>query len=323
MQRRELLTSAAAVGLALPFSQLTSAATAESLPIIDTHQHLWDLKKFQPPWLKDASDVISSTHATAEYLAATKGLNVKKAVYMEIDVAPADHTREAKHVIQLSQSDEHPTVAAVISGRPNQAGFEAYLKPLLGPGVIKGVRQVLHVPSAERGMCLQPTFVESMRMLGRYGLSFDLCMRPTELSDGAKLAKRCPDTRFIVDHCGNADPKAFVKEPAEEPWHDVKSWKKGIGQLAKRDNVICKISGVIARSIPNRDHAEQLAPIVNFCLDEFGADRVVFGSDWPVCKLGGSLRQWVTALRQIISERPEAEQRKLLYDNAQRIYSLS
>ncbi len=98
---------------------------------------------------------------------------------------------------------------------------------------------------------------------------------------------------------------------------------KDIAALASCDNVICKISGVIASAPQGISPAESLAPIVNHCLDEFGPDRVVFGGDWPVCLLGGTFREWVTALRTIISQRPQADQEKLWSGNARRHYSLT
>lgn len=300
------------------------AAEAEnSLPIIDTHQHLWDLSKFQPPWLDGAPEVLAKSYVTSDYLTATAGLNVVKAVYMEVDVAPQQQVEEAEHVIALSKSSDHPTVAAVISGRPNSEGFKAYITKFKDIPQIKGVRQVLHAPSAKQGLCLEKQFVSSMKLLGELGMSFDLCMRPTELADGAKLAKRCPDTRFIVDHCGNADPKAFMPASGEESTHEVDQWKRDLGKLAKQPNVICKISGIIARAPKGEWQSDILAPAINFCLDEFGADRVVFGGDWPVCLLGGSYKRWVTSLKEVISNRSETEQRKLLHDNAEVFYRLS
>jgi len=295
------------------------------LPIIDTHQHLWDLKMFKPPWLDGAPAVLASNHVTDDYLNATKGLNVVNAIYMEVDVHPRDQVREAKHVIALAKSEKHPTVAAVISGRPNQAGFADYLTPLLVGGYVKGVRQVLHVPTAKKGLCLERQFVGSMKFLGDNSLNYDLCMRPTELDDGARLAALCKDTTFVVDHCGNADPNAFIAEKDRNatPTHKVDPWKRSISKLAKLSNVACKISGIIARAPKPDWNPEQLAPIINFCLDEFGPDRVVFGGDWPVCKLGGSYKQWVNALRQVIAGRPVEEQKKLLHDNALRVYRLN
>jgi predicted TIM-barrel fold metal-dependent hydrolase len=154
-------------------------------------------------------------------------------------------------------------------------------------------------------------------------MRFDLCMRPEELADGAELAEKCPGTRFIVDHCGNADVKAWLPEKrrGKAPDHDANAWKKNMAALAARKNVICKISGIIAR-VPKEWSAEDLAPIVNHCLDSFGPDRVIFGSDWPVCLMGATYRQWVTSLKEIIASRPTAEQKKLLSENAIKFYGL-
>ena len=328
LSRRDFVKQSAALALtagtaAIPSWSLADKETPPNLlPIIDTHQHLWDLSKFQPPWLKDAPEILARSYVTKDFVAATAGLNVVKAVYMEVDVDPAQQVAEAEHVIELSRSGQHPTVAAVISGRPNSAGFAAYIKRFEGNPYIKGVRQVLHAPEAARGLCLEPQFVSSIRLLGELGLSFDLCMRPTELGDGAKLVDQCPDTRFIVDHCGNADPKAFLPVLDEQPWHEADAWRRDLAELAKRDNVICKVSGIVARVPKTSWTAEILAPIINHCLDTFGPERVVFGGDWPVCLLGATYRRWVESLKAVIHSRPEAEQRKLLHDNAERIYAL-
>ncbi|PHR91950.1 MAG: amidohydrolase [Blastopirellula sp.] len=327
INRRNFVKTVAGSTLAMIAPQtLTAKEKKMPLPIIDTHQHLWDLSKFTPPWLATAPDVISSTHVTQNYLEATKGLNVVKAVYMEIDVAPKQHVAEAQHVIALSKSEDHPTVAAVISGRPNSAGFAAYIEQFKESPYIKGVRQVMHVPTAPQGMCLEPQYVKSAQLLGELGMSMDLCMRPEELGDGAKLASLCKGTRFIVDHCGNADPKAFLpdsKRDGEAPWHSVDAWKRGIEDLAKQDNVVCKISGVIARVPKTGWKPEMLAPIVNHCLDSFGPDRVMFGGDWPVCKIGGSFAEWVNALKQIVGNRSIEAQKKLFHDNAEKFYGIA
>jgi predicted TIM-barrel fold metal-dependent hydrolase len=92
--------------------------------------------------------------------------------------------------------------------------------------------------------------------------------------------------------------------------------------LAHRSNVICKISGIVARATPGNWNAATLAPAINHCLDVFGPDRVIFGGDWPVCTLVASYQEWATALREIIAQRSESEQRKLLHDNAANFYGV-
>ena len=184
------------------------------------------------------------------------------------------------------------------------------------------MRQVLHVDSAPQGLCLDGQYVKSVQLLGSLGKSFDLCMRPTELADGAALADKAPDTRLIVDHCGNADPKAWLQDSDEEPWHEVDQWKRDIDLLATKENVICKISGIVVRAPKDNWGPETLAPIVNHCIAAFGPDRVIFGGDWPVCRIVASYKQWVDALKEVISERPYEEQLKLLHDNAERFYGV-
>jgi L-fuconolactonase len=154
-------------------------------------------------------------------------------------------------------------------------------------------------------------------------MSFDLCMRAGDLMNGAKLAALCPETRFVLDHCGNPDLKAFRAPRAGEdaPKHTAEAWKRSIDALAKQPNVIGKISGVIA-NLPEGGDASDLAPAINHCLDAFGPDRVVFGGDWPVCLLGAPLKRWIEMLSQIIATRPAADQQKLWSGNAIRHYAL-
>lgn len=295
------------------------------LPIIDTHQHLWDLSKFKLPWLAGAP-AIDHSYLQSDYAAATAGLNVVKAVYMEVDVEPTQQMAEARYIIEQCERDDTPTVGAVISGRPASADFAPYITQFKGSPYIKGVRQVLHGPSTPAGYCLQPTFVKNIQLLGELGMSFDLCLRAGELADAVKLVDQCPETRFVVDHCGNGNPTIIAGEaPAEsgERPHTRQQWLADIQALADRPNVICKISGIVASATPGQWSAATLAPTVNHCLNAFGPERVVFGGDWPVCTLVASYREWVTALQEIIADRSEAEQRKLLHDNAERFYGLA
>jgi len=298
--------------------------TAE-IPLIDCHQHLWDLTKFKLNWIKPGT-LLGKSYVMQNYLAAIEGTGIKQAVYMEVDVDPAQQQAEAEHLIDICKSGQAPTIGAVVSGRPAADGFAKYVTQFKGSPYIKGIRQVLHGGGTPAGYCLEENFIRGIKLLGELRLSFDLCLRPKELADGAKLAEKCPSTRFIVDHCGNADPKAFFK-PGDSrlkdvtPDHDAGAWRRDIEKLAAQKNTICKISGIVAR-VPKQWSADDLAPIINHCLNSFGPTRVIFGSDWPVCLNGAPLREWVAALKQIITSRPAGEQRQLLHENAKQFYSL-
>lgn len=331
-ERRQFLGQTAAAATAIlsaadfwPHNQAQAQTPVETdIAIIDCHQHLWDLEKLKLPWIKPGT-LLGRSYVMSDYYAAIEGTGIKNAIYMEVDVEESQKQTEAEHLIDICKSGAAPTIAAVVGGRPGAEGFAEYAKRFQGSPYVKGIRQVLH-GGTPAGYCLQDNYVRSIQLLGDLGLSFDLCLRPKELADGAALAEKCPNTRFILDHCGNADPEAFMK-PGDSRLADAKldhqadEWKRGVERVASAKNTICKISGIVAR-VPKQWSANDLAPIVNHCLDTFGPSRVVFGSDWPVCLNGAPLRDWVAALKQIIATRPATEQRQLLRENAVNFYRL-
>jgi predicted TIM-barrel fold metal-dependent hydrolase len=292
------------------------AAPGGHEPIVDPHQHLWDLEKLKLSWLSNpAMASLNRSFVTPDYLEATKGLNVVKAVYMEVDCDVDYQEREAEYALGLCQRGDSPTVGAVIGGRPASSGFGKYLEKFSGSPHLKGVRQILHVDSAPKGTCLEPRFVEGIKLLGERGLRFELCMRPGEIIDGVKLVDQCPKTRFVVDHCGNMSVQSTDRQLREV-------WMNGMREMAGHDHVVCKISGIVVTADRDRWKASDLAPNVDFCMDTFGENRVMFAGDWPVCTLVASYRQWVEALDSIVSRRTERFRRKLFHDNAAKFYEL-
>jgi L-fuconolactonase len=325
LSRRDFVVGSAAAVTLTATGVMAADKEPNMLPLIDTHQHLWDVKKFKIPWIP-ASGVLARSYVMDDYRQAIVGTGIERSVYMEVDMAPEEQTAEAEYLIEICKSGKAPTVGAVISGRPSNAeAFAKYIAQFKNAPQIKGVRQVLHGDSTPGGYCLGDSFVKSVQLLGEMGLSFDLCLRPGDLADASKLADKCPGTRLILDHCGNADPKAWLSEKRrgeQKADHAVEPWKKEIAEIARRKNTLCKISGIVAR-VTKEWSADDLAPIVNHCLDSFGPDRVIFGSDWPVCLLGAPLVEWTKALRQIVASRPDAEQKKLFSENAARYYRLA
>jgi predicted TIM-barrel fold metal-dependent hydrolase len=329
MNRREFLAASAGMaywGTVSGSGPEVAAAEEKSrvFPIVDTHQHLWGLKKFTLPWLAK-NESLKNDYLPKDYADATAKLctfkvggqslpgKIVKAVYMEVDVDPSQQAQEAEYVIGLCKSGETPTTAAVISGRPASDDFKKYVTAYKDNKYVKGLRQVLHGDGTPKGYCLDDKFVKGVQLLGELGMSYDICIRPGELLDGAKLIDACPGTRFILDHCGNANVLA----------KDQSHWKKDIAEVAKRKKVVCKVSGIIASAKPGEWTAEQLAPIVKHVLDVFGPERVMFGGDWPVCTLTAPLNVWIETLYRIVRDRSEEQLRKLFHDNAVKFYGLA
>lgn len=305
VNRREFLAATAAIPIA---ASIGSAMDDTTIPIIDTHQHLWDLKALKLAWV-GGSPSLNRSFLPADYAKAAEGLGIERSVYLEVDVVPEQQAQEAETILGIIRRKEGVTAAAVISGRPEREDFPAYAKRFAADKEIKGLRRVLHGAETPAGHVLSPEFIKGIQHLGELGLHFELCPRPGELPDMIKLVDACPGTDFVLDHLGNPDLS------------DLSQWRKDMDEFAKRERVWCKVSGIVASAREGWE-ADDLAPAVNHGLESFGPDRVMFGGDWPVCTLRATLKEWVEALRAIVAERPEAERRKLFRDNAVRCYRL-
>lgn len=306
--RREFLGWSAAAAAAGTTGLAAEAGATE--PVVDSHVHIWDLDKLQPPWLAGAGE-LNQNARWQEYKQAAAGIDVVKAVYLEIDAAPSQFEQEAKLAIELCRDPGNVFAGAVIGGRPADDGFAAYIEPLAKEPAVKGVRQVLH-GSTPAGTCLEPNFVRGIRKLGELGLSFDLCMRHADIPDAATLVRNAPDTSFVLDHCGN--PPLF---------DDLTVWKRDIDRIAALPNVVGKVSGIIASAKGRSWKPDDLAPVIHHMLETFGPDRVLFGGDWPVCTLGAPLKEWFDALALVVKDLPADRRRKLFHDNAIRVYRLT
>ena len=278
--------------------------------IVDAHQHLWDLDLFHYAWLKDLP-VLNRSFRMNDYCDATKDLGIEKSVHLEADVEEPFIVEETKHVLRLADRSDNPLEGVVACGRPESKEFKTYLERILGHPKLKGIRRILHTQPDDLGQ--SETFIENVNSLAGYGLSFDLCVLARQLPLAIRLVSRCPEVTFILDHCGVPQVREKILDP----------WRANIHAIAKFPNVFCKISGLVAYADPHHWTAEDLRPYVDHAIECFGWDRVMFGSDWPVCTLSASYRQWVDALVSLTRGAGEVNQKKLFQENAIRIYRLA
>lgn len=280
------------------------------MQIVDTHQHLWDKDLFRYSWL-DSVPQLNRTFRMADYLAAAEGLNVVKSVHLEADVDEPHMLDETRHLIALADRPDNPLEGIVACGRPENDNFKSYLDKIAPNPKVKGIRRVLHTQpdSVAQGA----TFLKNVTALSDYGLSFDICVLARQLPIAIKLVSHAPDVIFILDHCGVPQVKEKVLDP----------WRSHIMEIAKFPNTYCKISGLVAYADPKAWTEEDLRPFVEHVIAAFGWDRVLFGSDWPVCTLSATYRQWVAALQALTQTAGRINQRKLFHDNAVRIYRLN
>ena len=317
LNRRDFLKTASLAAMA-PSLHWLSCNSDPILPIIDTHQHLWDLDLFPLKWVKPPLD---RNFLMEDYQKAIEGQGVVKTIYMEVAVPPVFRRKEAEWALGLCKDPGNLMVGAVIKADPTLPEFESEIRSLATNPYLKGIRYSFK--SAEE--ILLPQVIQNIRLLGELGLSFDLNLHPRLLQFGNQLLGECQDTRFVLNHCGGADPIAFFpkeKEAPREPQHDREQWQKEMERLAQRANIICKISGIVDNVGNYPLTAADLAPIINHCLEVFGPDRAIFAGDWPVCLRNMSLARWITTLKEVVASRSLADQRKLFHDNAAAFYGV-
>jgi len=321
MNRKKFLATASVLALAtIPGSSLLSASLrnpSKPLPIIDTHQHLADLVRFGKGW---TSPPVPGNYDMKAYMEAIRNVNMVKAVYMEVAVPVSKRHEEALYAIEICKDKSNPTVAAVISADLMSPDFESYITQFKGSEYIKGIRYGFTSIAEMK----DPQLIRNVEVLGKLNMSLDFTISPAWLRSVAELIKICPGTRFLVNHCGNVDPRAFLN-PATisgKPNHDANEWIAAMKTVAENKNVVCKISGIISVSSGYTKSAETLAPGINHCLNIFGPNRVMFASDWPWCLKSNSLEEWVVILKEIVKNRPHKEQKKLFHNNAIKFYNI-
>ncbi|MEP7271738.1 MAG: amidohydrolase family protein [Acidobacteriota bacterium] len=280
------------------------------MEILDTHQHLWDLDRLSYSWCR-RTQVLNRSFTTTDYLIASSDTGVTGSIFVEADVDEPDVLAETRFALALAESDtvlSPPMLGVVAAIRPESSEFRPYLESIASHPRLKGVRRILHTEPDELSTGAQ--FRDNVALLEDYGLSFDLCVLARQLPLAIELVDWCPRVAFILDHVGNP--------PIREG--NLENWRADLRQLSLRPNVSCKLSGLVTQADHQQWTAGDLRPVIEHAIECFGWDRVLFGSDWPVCTRASTLRRWVEALMELTMHCGEENQRKLFRANAARIY---
>ncbi|HEY8485689.1 MAG TPA: amidohydrolase [Longimicrobiales bacterium] len=281
----------------------------EPLSIVDAHVHFWNPGLLAYPWL-DGIPKLRRPFLPADFASSTGDAPVEKIVFVECNCAPGDNLREVEHVARLAEAE--PRIAGLVAyvDLTDAAGLDRTLDALSDYPLVKGIRH--NIQGEPAGFCLQPAFVEGVRKVGRRGFTFDLCVTHDQLPEVVRLVELCPDTRFVLDHCG----KPAIRQGLLEPW------KGEIARLAARGHVWCKLSGLLTEADVERWREEDLVPYAEHVVEQFGIDRVLYGSDWPVLTLAGQYADWYGFTRRLTAGWSESERRRFYYENAVHFYGL-
>lgn len=277
--------------------------------IVDTHLHIVDMAALSYPWLGDAG-ALNRNWSYDDYAREARRLGIAVTLHMEVDVAESDIEKETDYVSKIVARPDSLLVGGIASCRPEDAGFAAYLERTRANPVVKGFRRVLHVMPDE--LSQSPLFRENLKRLAGTGLTFDLVVFPRQLSRAMELVDLAPDVQFVLDHCGVPDIKGGAYD----------QWAKDMTEIARRPNVVGKLSGIVAYTDTETWTLDSIRPYAEHTIGAFGFDRMVWGSDWPVCTLGGSLSTWVGATHALLEGASRDEKHALLAGNAIKLWNL-
>ena len=276
--------------------------------IIDTHQHIFLPDRFTYEWAKEYPGLMG-TYTLDEYWEQAQPAGITGALFVEANVLASEQKDEAFLAYDLASIPKNNILGVIASARPEDDNFEQYLDAIAHPA-LKGVRRVFHLFTGN--LPINDRFTSNVRMLGEAGLTFDICALPHQMNQVLSLVKNCPETTFILDHCG-IPPIASG---------EFDSWKLGVEGLALQPNIYCKVSGIVAYCEAGAARAQTLRPWFDAVQDLFGRDRLMFGGDWPVCNMGSTIKGWASIASELVGGFSPSEKKRFWSDNALSVYDL-
>jgi len=277
--------------------------------IIDAHHHLWERRRFNYSWLKEVP-AIDRDFLIQDYEETIKGYGIVQSVFVQADVDPEFGLQEARWALSVAATES--PVAGVVAWAPvEQPDLEPFLEALGSHPQLKGIRRLIQ-GEPDPDFCARKAFVEGVRKLAQFDLSFDICVCHHQLPAVIQLVQQVPEVSFVLDHVGKPNIAERVVEP----------WKTHIQELARLENAFCKVSGMATEADWRKWRIADLRPYLDHVIEAFGCDRLMFGSDWPVCTLAVEYGRWLEIVQEATKDATSEEQHQLFYGTAERFYRL-
>lgn len=277
--------------------------------IIDAHHHLWDPARRAYPWLKPLPR-IHRPYNLGDLRAHAEAVGVGQTVLVQT-LPDVSETHELLTIAAQSAGLVTGVVGWLDVTTPDLHRRLDELRAAPGGEHLVGIRHQAQDEADPRWL-QRPAVVDGLRALAHAGLVFDLLVLPEQLPAAISLVERVPDGRFVLDHAAKPPIRSGTLEP----------WARQLRQLAAHPSVTCKLSGLVTEADWGRWQVADLQPYADVVLEAFGPQRVMAGSDWPVCELAASYAQVWDTTTALISALPDVEQAEVLAGVAARTYRL-
>jgi L-fuconolactonase len=274
--------------------------------IIDAHQHFWNYNPVKDAWITNDMKVIQDDFLPHHLLPVLTENEVDACVAVQADQS------EDETAFLLELSAKHDFIRGVVGWIDLCAdNIQERLTYYNQFSKLKGFRHIVQgEPDPE--FLLREDFCRGIHALAKYYFTYDILVYPLQLPAVAAFVKQFPQQRFVIDHMAKPDFKSG----------DIKEWEKHMRVIAEEPQVYCKLSGLVTEADWQNWQPSHFAPFLDVALEAFGADRLIFGSDWPVCQLAGSYTQVKQLITDYISRLSATEQANIMGLNAVKFYNL-
>ncbi len=274
--------------------------------IIDAHQHFWNYNPVKHEWIDDDMAAIRRDFLPSDLEKVYNENSIDGCVAVQADQTLA----ETDFLVQLaSENDFIKGIVGWVDLRGDTIDID--LEKYSTFNKVKGFRHVVQ-GEPDHNFVLRSDFLRGISKLEKHNYTYDILIFPHQLGATLEFVKRFPNQKFVIDHIA----KPYIKDDFFDGWALV------MQEIAKQENVYCKLSGMITEADYNTWTPKQLEPYMDLVLNAFGTKRVMFGSDWPVCLVAGNYSQVKSIVTNFIANLSEAEQEAIMGENAIQFYNL-
>ena len=274
--------------------------------MIDAHQHFWQVGRFEYPWMSSDLGVLYRDYLPDKLAPLLKQNGIEKTVVVQASNSVA----ESRWLLNLA--DANNFIAGVVGWVDlTSPDIDAQLDELTAHPKFKGVRHLVE-SEPNNDWLVQPSVLSGLQKLSARGLTYDLLVHTRHLKHAAQVAESCPELALVIDH--------LAKPPISR--NEIKEWSHAFEPLARYKNVHCKLSGLVTEANWHSWQADDLRPFVHCALEFFGADHLMFGSDYPVCLLAATYDRVLDSFQEILKYISDADREKIFSTNAAEFYRL-
>jgi len=275
--------------------------------MIDSHQHFWQVGRFDYPWMSSDLGALYRDYLPNDLAPILQHNRITKTVLVQASNSLA----ESRWLLELANTNSF--IAGVVGWVDlTTSHVIAQLNELCVDPKFKGVRHLVESEPSDNWL-IRPAVLASLQQLSPRNLSYDLLVHTRHLKHVPRLAESCPDLRLVIDH--------LAKPPIAS--NEIEEWSRALKPLARYPNISCKLSGLVTEANWTSWQTDDLRPYVDLALEYFGVDRMMFGSDYPVCLLAASYDRVLDSFQEILKSVSAADRDKIFSQNAEKFYRLN